>query len=380
MAKTKGRPQGIDDKAYGTEPVFNKGETPTEKLERARAYGRAANWYNYFFRSKDHRSYVLKYAKEELKYSATKLRQLKLLKDYELSSYLGHPIRLYYRGWEFTKSELKDFKDEYSKLYELSRERVEEIEDVVVTAPKISPRDRMISKVHDTIGEDFDQLLDSIQDGDFSVKFDVFKQFKIHGLKSPAVDVFRDLIQPYYEEIDDAYNKKCEQAQEAYSHIKRTDQRKLLKLYEGVLSDCNALKDSFKATRMPRAKKPKTADKQVDRLKYCVENMEAKLTSINPVMIPGSMRLYTYNVKTRKLTEYVSTSINGFTISGSTLKSFDPDQSRVCTLRKPEDIIPQVIKKTPNQIDKVWKTLTTKTTVPNGRINGDTILLRALTK
>jgi hypothetical protein len=39
-----------------------------------------------------------------------------------------------------------------------------------------------------------------------------------------------------------------------------------------------------------------------------------------------------------------------------------------------------VLTKTPNQIDKEWKTLTTKTSQPNGRLNDDTILLRVLDK
>ena len=100
--------------------------------------------------------------------------------------------------------------------------------------------------------------------------------------------------------------------------------------------------------------------------------------SINPVMIPGKEVLFVYNTKTRKLTQYSTNSTKGFEVSGTTIKNIG-DESRVTTLRKPDDILPLILSKTIKQIDKqVWDTLTTKVSVPNGRINADCILLRVL--
>ena len=48
------------------------------------------------------------------------------------------------------------------------------------------------------------------------------------------------------------------------------------------------------------------------------------------------------------------------------------------TLRKPEDVLPQILTKTEKQIDKILSELTTKVKVPTGRINKDCILLRVL--
>ena len=62
----------------------------------------------------------------------------------------------------------------------------------------------------------------------------------------------------------------------------------------------------------------------------------------------------------------------------STLKNFDTTLSRSCGLRKPDDILPQILKKTQKQIDNVFKGLTTKVSVPAGRINKDCILLRVM--
>ena len=108
-------------------------------------------------------------------------------------------------------------------------------------------------------------------------------------------------------------------------------------------------------------------------LKECI-----KIVSVAATQIPGSERLYTFNVKNKILTEYVTISPKGFQVSGSTLKDVDMEISRCVTLRKPDDFIPTVLNKTIKQIDKAWSGLTTKTRTPAPRINKDTILLRTV--
>ncbi|HIG58235.1 MAG TPA: hypothetical protein EYQ21_02375 [Flavobacteriales bacterium] len=98
-----------------------------------------------------------------------------------------------------------------------------------------------------------------------------------------------------------------------------------------------------------------------------------KLTSVNPVGIPGAHTLYTYNIKYRVLTEFKTDSDkSGFTVSGSTLKNIDFSKSRCATIR--DKMFTEAMAK-PNSI---WKNLTTKIGVPTGRINKDTILLKVI--
>ena len=66
-----------------------------------------------------------------------------------------------------------------------------------------------------------------------------------------------------------------------------------------------------------------------------------------------------------------------FEVRGSTVHNWDQDFSRQAVLRKPEEVLPQILNKTIKQIDNVWNNLTTKVGKPTGRINKDTILLRA---
>jgi hypothetical protein len=153
----------------------------------------------------------------------------------------------------------------------------------------------------------------------------------------------------------------------------------MLNLMDTVFSDLAKLKDSFKAVRIPRAKKPKSTDAQVANLQYLQEDIDSKVTSINPVLIPTKELLWVYNIKQRVLTQYTSTATKGFEVGGTTIKNFDPTLSKTSRLRKPQDILPDVLKLTPKQIEKrIWGKLTTKINSPTGRINKDCILLRAI--
>jgi len=198
---------------------------------------------------------------------------------------------------------------------------------------------------------------------------------QLHGLKGSAINMFRDIVMEEYESIKAAYEKTDKQCIEAYAHIKKGNKRKMLDLMDSVFEDLERYREAQKAKRTTtRAKKVYSSTDQVRNLKYLVEDVDAKVHSINPTLVPKAMALWIYNVKTRKLTEFKCNSIQGFEVRGSTLYKWD--NGRITTLRKPEEILPQILSKTEKQIDNVWKSLTTKIGKPTGRINKDTILLR----
>ena len=202
---------------------------------------------------------------------------------------------------------------------------------------------------------------------------------KYKHLKHLALPV-RQVVESWLLDYEDAYHKRCEQAVEGYSHLKRPELNHRIKACQEMLLDLDRIKSAAKATRKTKVKQPKAADKQVSKVKYKSEDANFKLVSISPIQIIGKIRLYTFNTKSRMITEYITQSVGGFEISGTTIKNIDTVNSRTVRLRKPEEFLPGVLTKTVKQIDTEWKKLTTKTTIPNGRINSDTILLRALDK
>ena len=243
----------------------------------------------------------------------------------------------------------------------------------------ISPMERLQRKISNTIMQDLLDLEDKWIDGE-DATLDLYQEFKRHDLPNSATKQVRNVIDGWLSDYNDAYTKACPDAVEGYSHLSRVQLRKRVQACESMLADLDRLQSAAKATRKSRVKLPKAADKQVTKVQYKKEDSEYKIVSVAPLSVIGAHRLFTFNTKTRIITEFVTNAAKGFEVSGSTLKNIDTSLSRCTRLRKPDAFLPIVLKKTPNQIDKEWKTLTTKSTIPNGRINVDTILLRVMDK
>lgn len=241
----------------------------------------------------------------------------------------------------------------------------------------LSPQQKLANKIGNTIMQDLLDLEDEWIEGE-KTTLDMYNRMKYHGLTGAAIVPVKAMIEGWLLDYEDAIYKRCDQAVEGYSHLSKSELNRRAKHCHEMLADLEKIKASTKANRKVRVKKTKSADKQISRLNFCKESNEAKLTSVNPILLVGASRIYTYNVKYKRLTEYVTESIGGFEISGSTLKNIDPDQSRQVTLRKPDIMIPIVQNKSVKQIDKAWSELKTKTSSPAPRINKDTILLRAV--
>ena len=243
----------------------------------------------------------------------------------------------------------------------------------------ISPAVKLMRKINNTIMQELLDLEDKWIDGD-DATINIYDRFKYHGLTNTAISHVKPMIEGWLLDYEDAYYKRCDQAVEGYSHLKRSTLNHRIKVCKAMLEDLERIRSATKATRNVKVKRPKSVDKQVARVQYKKEDNDFKIVSINPIQIPTKTRLYAFNTKSKMVIEYITESVNGFEISGSTIKNFSKGLSRTICLRKPLDFLPIVLQKTPKQIDAAWQTLKTKTKVPNGRINKDTILLRVLDK
>lgn len=378
MARKKKRGPTLEDKYLGPEPSYGPHNIIGEGEERLKEYHRGASWFYYYENRKKAHNAILHYAKHDLKLTNKELVNLNKNPVWKINQQNYKPIAMYQAGWvgapldlEAVNQRLRDLvkKGEKIKLQKLKESPPK---------PVISPQERTRRKVIDTIYMDWDStIVEGWFDENYTQKFSAYNRFRGYGLKSNSINIFKALLEQEYNNIQEAYNRTCEQCVEAYSHITKGNKRKILKQFEDVFADLEKLRTSFKSARKPRAHKPKTSDKQVERLQYMEESIDDKLVSINPVLIPRSHKLFVYNTKQRRLFEYKTESAHGFEVSGTTIKNFD-DESRVALLRKPEEILPQILNKTEKQIEKVWGTITTKINKPTGRINSDCILLRVI--
>jgi len=265
--------------------------------------------------------------------------------------------------------------DEGKILYKEKQEERKAQSNVIM----LSPQEKLTRKINNTIMQELLELEDKWIDGE-DATINIYDRFKFHGLTNTAISHVKPMIEGWLLDYEDAYHKRCDQAVEGYSHLKRSVLNQRIKICTAMLEDLERIRSATKASRNVKIKRPTSIDKQVAKVQYKKEDNDFKIVSINPIQIPLKTRLYAFNTKSKMIIEYVTESVNGFEISGSTIKNFSKVSSRTVCLRKPLDFLPIVLQKTPKQINDAWQTLKTKTKVPNGRINKDTILLRVLDK
>lgn len=382
-AKGRRNRSTIEDQCLGPMPVFDKTTTPNkeDEFQYWSKWSHAANWFNYKIGPKDFKNYTLQYAKEYLDLSKDDLKNIKKVKDKDFLP-VSKLVAIHFTGFDYHIDERNRIKAHIDKIIEKGVAIIDDKEDVAEDKPKakvISIQSRMFTKMMQTIYNEFDEtVVEGWFERDFKSKFDAFASIKKHDIKGASIKSFADKVKTLHTELSDAYDKTCEQSIEAYSNWKRAHIKKAIKQLDTILADIEKAQLANKAVRKPRASKPKASDKQVAKLNYLKEDNTYKLASISPIQIPSAKTLYIYNVKQKKLTEYVTDNSAGFMVSGSSLKNFDTTLSRTTTLRKPDDILPQILKKTQKQINNVFKGLTTKMSVPTGRINKDCIILRVI--
>jgi len=239
----------------------------------------------------------------------------------------------------------------------------------------LSPHQRLQLKIGQTIMQDLDDLEEAwIKNEKASI--DVYSLFRKHGLSGSATAPVRKVVEQWLLQYEDAYLKRCDQAVEGYSHLKRPELNRRITECKAILADLDRIQDATKAQRKVRIKKTPSIDKQVSKVKYKKEDAEYKIVSIRPVQIIGKKRLFVFNTKYRKLIEYVTDDPKGFIISGTTIKNISKEKSRSITLRKPLEILPIVTKKTTRQVGKVMDGIKSKPSIPNGRLNEEIILLK----
>lgn len=372
----------LDAKMMGPEPTFVVDDGHIEEQVDGKIGGKwatASRWYNYFWQNKDYLPHAVDFLRDTYQWDDDKLKIFLRLPDYKIRQ-VGNAGVIASRGYQYQPEWYTKFDVVVEDLFKIASEMEEQrVEEQKEKPKQPTIQERTKAKVLDTIYAEFDlNVVDQWMEGNFKVDFPAFSLFKNFGLKGNAIPIFKDMIELEYNVLTEAYNKTCDQAVEAYSHISKANKKKMINLYDSIFSDLDKLKDSFKATRQARVRAPRSNEQQVSKLNYMKEHIESKLTSINPVLIPGKTRLYVYNTKQGRLIEFFTDSGSGLEITGSTIKNFNPKLSRMTKLRKPEDILPKILNNTEFQNKKLWKQLTTKIYQPTGRINKDCILMRVI--
>jgi hypothetical protein len=327
------------------------------------------NWHAKNTDSKSRKSWVVKHYKKQK--HAQLAEHLDSLPDFDFHT-IGVLIRSVDIGGKLQESEQLFLNN---KIKELTTKKINKPK-AKVAAPTvvINIQDRILEKAREVGGEiegEIDEFVLSGCPKDFKFKTPI-KSYNAQIVKHIA-----SFIKPRIAEMQDAYDEKDEQLVEGYSNFKKIELKRFITLLESLVEQCEEQKVAAKAIRKPRARKAKPASVQVAKMKYLKEFAELKLKSINPADIIGADELWVYSTKYRRLAVYRSADSNGLGVKGTTIINYTVKGSSMKTLRKPEEFLPKVLSTPKRSLTPEFRNIKTKEAQPNGRINEETILVRA---
>ena len=273
----------------------------------------------------------------------------------------------------------------FEELYNTGLSIVEEVKAVEAKKPKNvyvpSIQERIKEASGNIISEIESEIDKFILDPKLYKKFDSVKFFRSNQVNQAHARHIRS----YYEGILGEYlmlqkpaSEQDEQLREGYAHLGKSEIKKAVELFQGIIGACDLITAESKASRKTRSPKPKSAEKLVAKMKYCKSDEKYKVASINPADIIGSNELWVFNIKTRKIGKYVANEHDTLQVKGTTLHFFDDKLSVAKTLRKPEQQLAEFNKSGKVQLRKFLGNIKGVETKLNGRFNNDTVILKAV--
>lgn len=252
--------------------------------------------------------------------------------------------------------------------------------------PVISIQDRMKMQINDICAE-FEYFIDLLIDGEKTVKqFDPYKMLIAYQpeIKGPHAKLIKEDFEKQFEEAQEVKAWKDDDIKEAYAHMDAKMRKAFVEVFEKINTACDTIIQTKATTR--KARKPKARSKEtiVKKMKFQVNDSDLGIASIHPTEVVNANELWVYNTKTRKVGVYHARNKDprgmgrdGLTVKGTTIQDFDEDQSIQKTLRKPAEQIQNWTGKAKTKFAKAFEEVKTTPIKLNGRMNDNTIILRA---
>lgn len=360
-------PKNVDEKYLGTEPSWEVDQEATVDELRL-----AYNWYNYFYSYKDR----IKLLHKNYPRDKRELTSLKKIKDSEIPGSICYLARMQTLGCKLPKSSRDHFNNTINGL--LNKVKAEKkVQRARKNVPVITIQDRIKEKTNEYLAE-LEYKLDEFLDNKCKTDFNMYEWLEKNQLKSQHAQAIFAFYSPILKEVQEAQQGKDQDLVENYSYLKKTEMNRYIEFLSNIVTDAKKWSSNQKTVRKARKKKTVTVSKQVSKIKYLAESSEYKVVSVNPADIIGASQLWVFNVKYRTLTQYNTMGPAGFSMKGTTLQGFDPDNSTTKKIRKPQEVLNRVLTGGKIVLRKLMDEVKTTASNPTGRINGDTILLKVV--
>jgi hypothetical protein len=343
----------LEQQFYGDEPIY-KGITPTNLQ-----FAKALNWYNYMADPDKGRGWLLEYLKKN-GYSPTLIGVIKEINIKEIPYTDFWIARMALNGAVFPQEILDRLQ---ARLERAAAPRVKEVSRI----PTISVQER-VKRVNNALITAVEGELDD------NPRFSLYKLLEDHQASLQAVEAVLRYYTPHLEEVTSGDPQVAEAYGPRLAFWK--------KVYKGMIEDCKRFLESGKATkatkpRKPRKLKVKTPADLVRKVKIKLTDPDLKISSVDPQKIIGATHLWVYNTKYRTIGQYVTNSAKGFSVKGTTILNFDPEQSKCRKLRKPQQQLAEFAQQGKVGLRTFLTNIKAKDGKLNGRLNIDILLLKA---
>jgi hypothetical protein len=353
VAKSKSNAvlKDIDFKYMGPEPVLGIINSSNDMV-----YSRALSWYNYHFGVDKAKEWLLDYMTKN-KYDKQIISAVRKSDKNNTSTTIGWMARMMMNGATLSEKSMEWFKVKINENANIQAVPSTTSTNVVDIQGRIRAKSNsFIARIEVLVDE--------------GTKPALYEMFTAEGISKPLVES----VFAYYQPIAAELNSDDPQVKEAYG-----SKLKLWKsIYNAILEDCEKFLNNKKLVkvRKPRETKTKSSVDVVKLLKYKKQDIELKMASIQPSELVGSQSLWVFNTKYRKLAVYMASGPAGLSVKGTSIIGFDEALSKQKTLRKPTETIDALMKSGKVTLRKFMDTIKSTESIPNGRINAETILLK----
>lgn len=363
-----------DSKVMGAEPIWVNDYEPTNYQSE---YGNALNWYNFIVDQKDCRAFLVDWFKGD----ATKLKAISQLSDKLLPRTYASSARIAMRGFPLT--------DEHkARIWEKIEERVGKKtvlieDDTTAREPVVKVVKKPLVAMNFIVSDVDDEIEKLINGEDTRNVSQILMPYRLTDKNyldcvqkiEPILAEFAELVEvrrlPKSQLIDSQ-----EQLLESYAHLTSMKSVKdIVKMLETYISD---LKKSYvsKQVAKVRKKKPKDKSKLVQNLKFLASDTALGVTSVEPINLLNCSEVWTYDVKTRKISKYFNPVSGSITVRGASLVGFDENFSNSRLLRKPEIQVKEFSELKKNDLTKWYSAVKSKSGPVRARLTPTTLILK----
>lgn len=353
--------RATEERHVGKEPEPNS--VLNNWLEVAAAY----NHYNYFYSSGEAADFLKTWMKNTKHPLSKKMANVP---DWAVSRTACWIARMLSRNVSLPQETMTWFNTQLTKITVRAEEFTQEKAEAKETAPS-----RPMIKINPFIADIEDEYDKFCETGYEHTDFNAGSWYRAKGINQSSLKEIVDFYRPQLEEIEN--KSRDPQIKEAYAGHTKKQIESIKKFLKNVIEEAETILNNQKRARKPRKKIAPKAEKVVAKLKYLQEDKDLGIASFPPEKIVGSSEVWVFDTGSRILTRYVAAKDSKLSVRGTTLLNYSEEESRCRRLRKPDQVIPDVVRATRRELPALFEKLKTQVyRAKSGRVNDRCILLR----